>query len=123
MINKKVLDIDNEIVNEHLAALEEWYGEPVLPISKYCEAFETWAQCIIKANEKKARAQGFDYYERLHSILIDIKKSNLLARLLYDKEKFRTKECPIHKGVWNGDAMLTGNCLFACDGTGWLREE
>lgn len=53
---------------------------------------------------------------------MDIRKSNLLGRLLYAKEKFRTRMCPLHKGHWSGHAMFFEKCPHQCDGTGWLRE-
>jgi len=53
---------------------------------------------------------------------IDIRKSNLLGRLLYAKEPLRTRLCPLHKGHYNGEAMFFEKCPHLCDGTGWLRE-
>ena len=60
---------------------------------------------------------------------IDIRKSNLLGRLLYAKEPLRTRMCPIHKGQrtkdkghWNRQAMFFAKCHLLCDGTAWLRE-
>ena len=50
---------------------------------------------------------------------MDIRKSNLLARLLYAGEKVCTQKCPDHKGSWVGQ----GDCHYGCDLTGWLPEK
>jgi hypothetical protein len=128
MSNRKIADIRNEVVAAQLKQLEEYFGEPVLPMSKYCEAFTIWTTCIINNNKDPKLVepwggQGKDYHDKLGHIMMDIRKSNLLARILYDKEEFRTEQCPEHKGHWSGNAMLMGNCPHACDGTGWLRAE
>ncbi len=48
-----------------------------------------------------------------------IRKSNLLARLLYAGETLRTVPCPEHKGKWSG----VGDCKHGCQLTGWLPEK
>lgn len=63
-----------------------------------------------------------DMVREVEHVFLSIRKSNLLARVLYDGEKVRTTQCPEHKGKWNGQAMLMG-CPHKCGGTGWLREE
>lgn len=55
-------------------------------------------------------------------VFLQIRKSNLLYRLLYGGQSVRAKMCPKHKGKWDGQAMLKG-CPHNCDGTGWLRED
>lgn len=110
--------LTDEEVKEMLLKLEAHFNEPVRPVSEYCMAFETWFRVVTK----KAMALGDrQTVVSMSSIRTSIKKSNLLARLIYNGEKLRTKECPEHKGEWNGHAMLTG-CAHHCDGTGWLRE-
>jgi hypothetical protein len=103
----------DEQVKRMLSQLEEHFGEPVRPVSDYCNALETWSKVFCKKYPSEERAHS--------SIRISIRKSNLLARLIYGGEKLRTRECPVHKGKWDGQAMLMG-CEHHCDGTGWLRE-
>ncbi|MGD0921265.1 MAG: hypothetical protein ABSA70_05800 [Terriglobia bacterium] len=108
-----------------LQRLEKHYGEPVMPLHRFCDAITLWMNCIEKNNTdpelSKAGYQGGRYYKFLSQIEMDIRKSNLLGRLLYGKERFRTEMCPIHKGHWHGDAMFFNRCPHNCDGTGWLR--
>lgn len=52
---------------------------------------------------------------------IDIVKSNLLARLIYRQEEFRTISCPQHQEHWTG--LFTAKnlgCNHGCDATGCL---
>jgi len=116
-----------EEAQEHLALLERFYRQPVLPLHQFCAAIELWMDCIVKSNTDpelidESGAGDYPYFPFLDQIRIDIRKSNLLGRLLYAKEKFRTRMCPIHKGHWDGRAMLLEGCPHLCDGTGWLRE-
>jgi hypothetical protein len=122
---------DNEISDEKeaqelLARLERFYQQPVLPLHRFCEAIELWMDCIFKNNTDPALVESGEpdqaYFRFLGQISIDIRKSNLLGRLLYAKEKLRTRMCPIHKGHWDGNAMFFEQCPHLCDGTGWLRE-
>lgn len=64
---------------------------------------------------------GSGYYSVLNRISLDIQKSNLLGRLFHDQQQLRTRMCPLHKGHWEGQAMLSG-CEHGCHGTGWLPE-
>lgn len=112
---------------ELLAKLEDYYQQPVLPLHSFCKAIETWMECIIKNNTEPELVRGeggsgYRYYKHLGQLRIDIRKSNLLGRLLYAKEPLRSRMCPIHKGHWSGDAMFFNKCPHECDGTGWLRE-
>ena len=96
-----------EEAHELLGRLEQFYGEPVLPLGNFCHAMELWMDCIVKNNTDPALIQeginhGQKYFESLKLMRIDIRKSNLLGRLQYAKEPFRTRMCPIHKGHWNG---------------------
>lgn len=113
-------------------ALHQYFGEPVMRLSQFCDAMETWARCIIDNNvnpdlikdpTNPDRQQGHQYFDFLRGILTDIRKSGLLSRLLYDGQKLRTKMCPTHKGhmatsIWVG----MGECPDGCEGTGWLPE-
>lgn len=108
-------------VNLMLRLLTRHFNEPVKPVSKYCESLKTWARIIEEKNadgDTEKHRQGSEYAKHLRHILIDIAKSNLLARLIYGNEKLRTRECPIHKGKWSGIM----ECPEGCDMTGWLPE-
>ena len=121
--------LSKEEARELLRRLEQFYGEPVLPLHKFCQAVELWMECIRKNNTDSGLTQGRgyalqgrEYFKSLNQIRIDIRKSNLLGRLLYAKEQFRTRLCPLHGGHWSGEAMFFKKCPHLCDGTGWLRE-
>lgn len=113
----------DEEVTEMLSKLRAHFNEPVLPMSRFCDAIRTWASCIESANEDgtKKYAHGSGYVTVLPHVLCDIQKSNLLARLLYLNEPLRTQKCPVHKGHWDGQASLLNGCTYGCNGTGWLR--
>lgn len=98
-----------------LDQLAKHFGEPVMPVSRYCDSLHQWADRMARKHDIKS-----DYVRWLNRIRIDVTKSNLLARLIYGGEKPRTKRCPVHDGKWDGQAMLNG-CEHECDGTGWLR--
>lgn len=114
---------------ELLNQLTDYYGEPILPMSIFCKAITTWFRCIEQNNivedskivdgeliGRGSGQHGEDYYQHLRKIETDIRKSSLLARLLYGKEELRTEKCPIHKGHWSG----LGECKHGCDLEGWL---
>lgn len=116
-----------EEARELLQRLEQFYKEPVLPLDSVCDAIEVWMKCIEENNTDPAlrrhdREQGYGYFKFLNHMRIDIRKSNLLGRLLYAKEPLRTRMCPLHKGHYDGEAMFFQKCPHLCDGTGWLRE-
>lgn len=104
-----------------LAELTEHYHQPVLPMSDFCNAISTWFRCIEKNNldTDKNYNQGSAYYKHLSNIETDIRKSNLLGRLLYGGEKLRNEKCPKHLGRWSG----IGDCEHGCDLTGWLPKK
>src|SRR6266851_8069340 len=79
------------------SVMEQYYGDVVYPLDKVCWTIYQWVQCIEDLNHPDVVAQdptrwrqGQDYYKWLQYIWIDIRKSNLLGRLLYLKETFRT---------------------------------
>src|SRR5258707_14854648 len=116
-----------EEAHELLRRLEQFYGEPVLPLGNFCHAMELWMDCIVKNNTAPTLIQeginhGQKYFEYLKFMRIDIRKSNLLGRLLFAKEPLRTRMCPIHKGHWNAQAMFFEKCHLLGDGTRWLRD-
>ena len=53
---------------------------------------------------------------------LSIRKSNLLARLLYAGEKLRSQACPEHKGKWSGIEWPDKPCPHKCQMTGWVQE-
>ncbi len=113
--------------DERLEALATEYGEPVLPLSAVCTAVQTWARCIEANNSAPLvragrREHGGSYDGVLSLIMHDIRKSNLLGRLLYGKQAFRTKPCPKHQGHMDMDELITGQEGCPCQGTGWLPE-
>jgi hypothetical protein len=110
-------------------ALKQHYGDVVLPAREYCDAFRSWADVIrIKLRDEELddgeRARWEAVIAAFNSLQLPIGKSNLLARLIYNREPLRTQPCPIHKGRWSGYAM-GAPCLHGCnlgwaDITGWL---
>lgn len=117
-----------------LAQLSKHYRQPVLPLHRFCDAITTWMRAIVQNNtEEEARREhplgrwrpedqwGHSYWQLLDKIKIDIRKSELLYRLLYKGEKLRTRRCPVHKGH-----QYLGQhppCPHGCGLTGWLPEE
>lgn len=103
-------------LREKLAA---HYGQPVMPVSDYCDALQTWFD--IRARGLSADAG----YEQLR-MLTDLRKSALLGRLIYGGEKLREVKCPQHDGRWSGlefgpHGNSPGNvCPHGCGLTGWL---
>lgn len=113
MIEKEKL---NDLVyrKQVFDTLREFFGEPCLPVSKYCKSLETWARL---RGEKDP-----EFVKTCREIIVDIHKSCLLDRLIYVGEEVRTEKCPKHKGEWNGKSF-NGDCECAavcgCV-TGWL---
>lgn len=103
---------------ELIQELERRHREPVMPVSFYCDALRTWAR-VVQENKYVSKQFG----EFLDDFDLYVSKSSLLGRLIYSKEKLRTKKCPLHEGHWNGQAMMRGDCPHKCSGTGWLQEE
>lgn len=113
-------ELTDEQAQEMLDRLSKHFKEPVMPMSKYCKALSTWARIVenkfFKENEDKSYHEQRNYpYAHLTRIMVNIRKSNLLYRLLYKGEELRKESCPEHKGKWG---MSHVHC--ACGGTGWL---
>ena len=99
------------------AQLEKHYGQRVAPVNEYCDALEAWAPLAVKAGQVTADA--------VNQVVLAVKKSNLLLRLIYMGEPLRTEQCPKHQGRWSGipwpskenrcECMDAGGQL-----TGWL---
>jgi hypothetical protein len=106
-----------------LDRLARHYGEPVRPVSVYCDAFRAWGKALQDREEEGTqRDRGLDDARAAMRVLMNgiaIGKSSMLGRLIYDGEKLRTEKCPVHKGVWSG----IGHCEYGCDHTGWLPAE
>jgi len=94
-----------------LKQLAKHYGEPVMPVSRYCRKLEQWANLV-------GNYLGDDRQRQLRVFRNMISKSNLLARLIYANEEPRTEKCPIHEGHWAG--IYPEPCPHGCDYTGWL---
>lgn len=122
---------NEEQAAEALAALSEFYGEPVMPVRRYCAAIETWATCVRKKRHEELKGEhpipsfGQHFADYLDKVLIHIRKSNLLCRLIYKGQALRLRPCPEHKGKWVGVRLEP--CPHGCsDGynvTGWLPEQ
>lgn len=103
-----------------LEQLTHFYREPVMPVSRYCTALETWARAVQQCHDGRLLelAKHFD------SIALAIRKSNLLFRLIYLGEEIRTVACPVHEGVWSGcKPDGTCKCMSGFNVTGWLPNE
>ncbi len=109
-----------------LRQLEQHYGQPVMPVESYCAALKIWAAIIVENNRTSLLkyGHGSTYFHVLNDVIRDITKSNLLGRLIYGKQKLRTRKCPTHEGRWSG--CTPNPCPDGCsDGinvTGWLPE-
>jgi hypothetical protein len=139
--------LDEKEVSEMLEKLERHFGEPVKPVGQYCAALKLWSSALrMKAERLDAQLKAMSspheilkddadrakkFAEDVSHIFLQIMKSNLLARLIYEGESLRTEMCPVHKGVWSGcfwaekdDANC--KCQWSQDGhigsnvTGWL---
>lgn len=168
------MDTEPKLTDEEakalLARLSRHYGEPVMPVSRYCRALRDWQRVLAeratrlrdqlfpdlqldwrdKDNEERREnankaygaalrnpyAEGHPHpahkyvelrqfesaYDQVTDVFRQITKSNLLARLLYNGEKLRTRECPEHKGKWSGIEWTDNRCPHGCQLTGWLPE-
>ena len=125
------------------------YGDPVshvreerkLPVSDFCGIMRTWAWAWMKPLETDSqcmRERRKEFEEHWRYINRKIRKSNLLYRLLYIGEEFRTRPCPKHRGSYGGccvyDAVLEPDgsltklprvceCQYEDYLTGWLPNE
>lgn len=118
-------------VREYEEALTQHYGEPVRPVSQYCNAFRAWGEAITeKVKELEGDTSEYAQHERerwqkvvdaLAALQIPILKSNLLYRLIYLGEELRTEKCPEHRGRWSGYYWERPcECNSGLDVTGWL---
>jgi hypothetical protein len=117
MTTKRERRLTNKQAAEMLRKLRLHFNEPVMPVSRYCEALETWAR-VVEENGYATKAEGV----HLHTTILRIQKSNLLARLIYGGEKLRKRKCPEHHGHWSGIEFEDTACPYGCGLTGWLPE-
>ncbi len=121
--------LTDQEAKEMMEKLKLHFGEPVMPVSNYCDALRTWARCIVEANKRgpeypNQAIQGSAYHGVLWMIIQDAEKSGLLARLIYGGEKKRERVCPEHGGHMNTFIWVGGaECAHGCQGSGWLPEE
>lgn len=107
-------------------------GIPVMPVTFFCDFLKKWAELrgipYPTENYEGENKQRKDAYEAARIMFIDIRKSNLLWRLMYAGEPVRDEPCPDHKGRWSGcmlpqDTPCKGACMFEGNVTGWLPKE
>lgn len=113
----------DEHAEKMLAELAAYFGEPVMPITRYCQALRTW-HVAIDAGAARGDKQLQHIAEAASVVRLAVAKSNLLARLLYDGEKWREKPCPVHLGRWSGCTWGDNECEHCMSGanvTGWCR--
>lgn len=121
-----------EMEREDLRYLEERAGEPIRPVSEYCHALRQYADALREcADGGEPGPFGSteicrDVADALQSLSFAAGKSNLLSRLIYQREDLRTRRCPTHKGRWSGIAYDENRCACEDRGgnlTGWLPNE
>lgn len=112
------MKLSDEELRELHAKLHAHYGEPVLPIKKFCDAFRTWRSVMLvrSVSMPADEVPGFLRGQVPNDLERAIVKSNLLYRMLYLGEELRKEKCPKHNGVWSG----IGPCYHGCSSTGWL---
>jgi hypothetical protein len=124
--------LDKETREHYEHELEKHYGEPIWPISDFCDRLGLYIQALKEGREdKRAFYTSSPYSKEITDFLIDngptiitfARKSNLLFRLLYLRQPLRTKKCPKHQGHWSGCKFgLDGcECQVGFDVTGWLE--
>jgi hypothetical protein len=124
-----VAKLPEEQVQTMLAQLREHFGQPVMPIGVYCEGFRNWVRAIEMAVERTTGGRQENHknmLRRIEAVRLDVTKSNLLYRLLYLGETFRTEPCPVHKGEWSGcvgPEQACPHCMSGINVTGWVKAE
>lgn len=159
-----MVKLSDDEAKEMLSKLAQHFGEPVMPVGRYCAALNLWASALrMKAerlntpwvcdgtcsgdelgdcNHASRTTEAMDQTKRdadhatkfadeVGGVFMQISKSNLLARLIYEGESLRTEMCPVHNGVWSGCGWAEKDennckCQHSQDGhigsniTGWL---
>jgi hypothetical protein len=119
-------DLTDEQRRFYTQELTKHYGEPVMPVSRYCDKISQYIKALSQCETGGALSQ--QQLEELKPHLLGFHlmtaKSNLLHRLLYLDEDLRTKKCPEHNGVWSGCDWPP--CPHGCSSgnniTGWIKE-
>ena len=90
-------------------------------LSDYCDAALSWVSALRRSGAPGA----MDFYS---VVRLDISKSNLLSRMIYDNEPVRLEPCPVHAGKWSGldvgpdfAAKGMGKHCPECELTGWKK--
>ena len=99
---------------EMRAKLSRHYRDQVVTVSEVNAALRTWTDAAAEYLEKQYSITP----ELVNTAFLLAHKSSLLGRILYGRERLRTKPCPECKGRWCG-------CFLKCPcgGCGWLAEE
>lgn len=105
------------------------HGIPIMPMTFFCDALKEWAYLYgapmaDAGPEENKRRQEIG--RQAGMVFLQIMKSNLLHRMLYQGEAPREKPCPVHKGRWSGCVMpdsmeCKGACASGINVTGWLK--
>lgn len=70
-------------------------------LKSYCSKLTQWFR-LMQDREQERHPDEPRKRIPYRSVLLNIRKSNLLARTLYDGQPLRTEKCPIHAGKWSG---------------------
>jgi hypothetical protein len=121
-LDKPLSPEEAELLRQKLAA---HYRDQVLTVKEFCSIFREWSKVAgvfiaemlghrRRLGESELRPEPFD----AEGIFLAASKSDLLGRMIYGREKLRTKPCPTHQGTWSG-------CFIDCEcgGCGWLPED
>ena len=103
--------LTSEEAEAMLVRLSAHFGEPVMPIARYCAKLETWMRVMLQS-----AAPGRT--DHIRATWHAVRKSNLLARMLYGNEALRLTPCPNHLGHYSGQHVE--DCPHGCGHTGWL---
>lgn len=109
-------DREEAVVRRVCAHLRQ-HHPGVHPIETLCRVF---ARLIdVRRDETDPARLAF-----LSPGLLDIRKSCLLARLIYAGEPLRTRPCRIHQGTWSGIGFepCPDGCNYGLQYTGWVAE-
>jgi len=122
---ERVLPLDADVplepaeVEAMTACLSRHFHCQVRPIEEYCQRLDFWMERMVERLTASQYEDDRAKVEWLRWVRLQIRKSNLLARTLYNWEDARTTPCPVHQGRWAG----IGICVHGCDETGWLPNE
>ncbi len=98
-------------LKERAETAHEAYRSALKSADKYTPSLDPRFYDLLSA-EKTAESVGH--------VFLQIRKSDLLFRLLYRGEELRSTPCPEHKGRWSGLEHPDNRCPHGCQFTGWL---